>query len=194
MDYISKIKAAGFGEIPLYPCNDIGITRLFYDLNSSIIRYITEAKTWFFYDGRKWLRKNGMFRAMELCKDFTLAFSEYAAVHHTDDEAFIKYAAKLTSRRNREGILSDARSIAPVSLSDFDRDKYLLNVQNGTLNLKSFMLQPHNPADMITKMAPVKFDPKAKCARWERFISEIMCGDVDTATFLQKSLGDLLCF
>jgi putative DNA primase/helicase len=189
MDYINEIKAAGFGENTLYPRNDIGITRLFYDLNSGIIRYGIESKVWFFYDGRKWLKKNGQFRAMELCKDFTQAFSEYAGLNHAYDEEFIKYAGKLTNRRNREGILGDARSIAPVSLSDFDRDKYLLNLQNGTLNLNDLVLLPHNPADMITKIAPVKFDPEAKCERWDSFIDEVMCGDKDTALFLQKALG-----
>ena len=189
MDYMTLFKEKNIQDSAEYPRNDIGITRLFYDLHSGVIRYVTESKTWFFYDGRKWLKKNGMFRAMELCKDFAQAYSEYATVHHADDEDFLKYAAKLTSRRNREGLLSDARSIAPASLSDFDRDKYLLNVQNGTLNLKNFALQPHNPTDMITKMAPVKFDPKAKCARWERFIDEVMSGDTATAVFLQKALG-----
>ena len=189
MDYITLFKEKNIQISADYPRNDIGIAKLFYDLHSGVIRYVIESKTWFFYDGRKWLKKNGLFRAMELCKDFTQAYSEYAVIHHADDEDFSKYAAKLTSRRNREGILSDARSIAPVSLSDFDRDKYLLNLQNGTLNLKNFALQPHSPADMITKMAPVKYDPKAKCSRWERFIDEIMCGDTDTAVYLQKALG-----
>ena len=188
-DYMEIFKKKNIGKNPLYPLNDIGITRLFYDINSDVIRYVIESKTWFFYDGRKWLKKNGMFRAMELCKDFTQAFNEYATIHHAADEDFIKHATKLTSRRNREGILSDARSIAPVSLSGFDRNRYLLNLQNGTLNLKNFTLQPHNPADMITKMAPVKFDPKAKCTRWNRFIDEIMCGDSATAVYLQKAFG-----
>ena len=189
MDYMTLFREKRFGDNPQYPRNDIGITRLFYDLHSGIIRYVHESKTWFFYDGRKWLKKNGMFRAMELCKDFTQAFNEYVKINHADDEDFVKYAAKLTSRRNREGILVDARSIAPVSLSDFDRNKYLLNVQNGTLNLQNFGLQDFNPADLITKMAPVKFDHNAKCERWEQFINEIMCGDNDTAVYLQKALG-----
>jgi len=189
MDYMVSFKEKSIEDNADYPRNDIGITRLFYDLHNGVIRYVIESKTWYYYDGRKWLKKSGMFRAMELCKCFTQAYSEYAAIHHVGDEKFLKYAAGLTSRRNREGILSDARSIAPVSLSDFDRDKYLLNLQNGTLNLKNFALQSHSPADMITKMAPVKFDPKAHCARWERFIGEVMCGDAATAVFLQKALG-----
>ena len=189
MDYFTLFKEKNIDNNDNYPHNDIGITRLFYDISSGVIRYVTEAKTWYFYDGRKWLKKNGMFCAMELCKDFTQAFSKYADEYHSYDEEFVKYAAKLTNRRNREGILSDARSVAPVSLSDFDRNKYLLNLQNGTFNLKNFSLQPHSPADMITKMAPVKYDHRAKSNRWEQFIDEIMCGDTATAAYLQKSLG-----
>ena len=113
----------------------------------------------------------------------------YAAVHHADDEDFIKYAAKLTSRRNREGILSDTRSIDPASLSDFDRDRLLLNCQNGTLNLMTFVLQPHNAADLITKMAIVQYDPQTRCERWEQFVGEVMDGDADTAVYLQKAFG-----
>lgn len=189
MDYISRIKAAGFGENPAYPQNDIGIARLFFDLHSGVIRYVEESKRWYAYNGRRWAKNGGDFKAAELCKDFTQAFSEYAAAYHADDEAFVKYAGKLTSRRNREGILSDARSISPVSLTAFDRDKFLLNCQNGTLNLKNFALQPHNAADLITKMARVKYDPDAQCERWDRFIDEVMNGDTDTAVYLQKALG-----
>lgn len=189
MNYVENIKAMGFGENPLYPRNDIGVARLFFDLHSSFIRYVMEPKTWFYYDGRKWLKKSGMFRATELCKSFTQALCGYADKYHPDDTDFAKYTDKLTTRRSREGILADARSIAPVSLSDFDRDRYLLNVWNGTLNLKTFELQEFDPDDMITKMAAVKYNPKAKCARWDRFIDEIMCGDVDTAAYLQSSLG-----
>jgi putative DNA primase/helicase len=35
----------------------------------------------------------------------------------------------------------------------------------------------------------VKHDHKAVCERWDKFISEIMCGDADTAVYLQKALG-----
>ncbi|GHV06520.1 hypothetical protein FACS1894217_05360 [Clostridia bacterium] len=60
---------------------------------------------------------------------------------------------------------------------------------NGTYNLQTFTLQLHRAEDYITKIARVRYDQRAKCARWECFIDEIMCGDKDTATFLQKALG-----
>jgi putative DNA primase/helicase len=101
----------------------------------------------------------------------------------------MKFAKGFTGRKRREGLLSDARSIQPMSLAEFDRNKALLNCLNGTYNLFEMALKPHNPADYITKLAKVKYVPGAVCERWERFISEIMCGDEETARFLQKALG-----
>jgi putative DNA primase/helicase len=173
----------------VYPHNDIGTARLFYDIYNGIIRYVVESKTWYVYDGKRWLKDDGGFCVMEMCKTFATAYSDYAANACADDSDFIKYAAKLASRRNRESVLNDAKSIAPLSLSAFDTNRLLLNLQNGTFNLQSFILQPHRAEDYVTKMARVRFDHRAKCPRWEQFIDEIMCGDKATAAFLQKALG-----
>jgi putative DNA primase/helicase len=172
-----------------YPHNDIGTARLFYDLHSGVIRYVVESKTWYVYDGRVWRKDESGFRTMEMCKTFVTAYSDYAVAACADDSDFLKYTAKLASRRNRESVLGDAKSIAPMSLSAFDVNKFLLNLQNGTYNLQNFSIQQHNPADYITKIARVRFDRKARCPRWEQFIDEIMCGDQSTAAFLQKALG-----
>ena len=189
MDYINKITEAGFGENPLYPQNDIGIARLFFDLHKGAVLYVSEAKSWYAYDGKRWDKDEGGFKTMELCKLFVQAFGEYAAIHHADEKEFLKWAGKLTARRNREGILRDAMSIAPVSIADFDKDLTLLNVLNGTLNLRTFALQQQNPADMITKLAPVRYDVKARFPRWEQFIDEITCGNTELAVYLQKAIG-----
>jgi putative DNA primase/helicase len=42
---------------------------------------------------------------------------------------------------------------------------------------------------MITKLAPVRYDTKARCSRWEKFIGEVTCGDKDLAAYLQKAVG-----
>jgi putative DNA primase/helicase len=189
MDYATLFKEKDFGENPLYPQNDIGIARLFFDLHQNLIRYVIEPKTWFAFDGRRWTQKKGMFHAAELCKAFTQAFSEYTAQTHSDDADLLKWAGKLTARRNRDGILCDARSIAPMSIADFDRSKLLFNCANGTLNLQNFALQNFNHTDFITKLSDVKYDVKAQFPRWELFIDEVMCGDAATSVYLQKALG-----
>jgi putative DNA primase/helicase len=188
-EYHTLFREMNVGDNPLYSHDDIGVARLFYDVHSDSIRYIVEAKAWYIYDGTRWLSDSGSLRVMELCKSFVRAFCEYAQEVHGDDAVFIKYAEKLKTRRRREGILCDARSIEPMSLSAFDTNKWLLNCSNGTVNLQDFCLQPHRPEDYITKIARVKYDLAARCPRWERFVEEIMCGDADTALYLQKALG-----
>ncbi|MDR2044411.1 MAG: hypothetical protein LBQ15_08610 [Clostridium sp.] len=56
------------------------------------------------------------------------SIGEYAKTYHAGDSDFVKYSGKLTACRNREGILIDARSITPISLTEFDKDRLLLNV------------------------------------------------------------------
>lgn len=86
-------------------------------------------------------------------------------------------------------MLKDASSVHYISIKEFDKDKYLLNVENGTFDLRTFILRPHNPDDFLSKIANIAFDGNARCDRWERFITEIMQGDSDKAQFLQKALG-----
>jgi len=192
LEYISLFKELCVNENPTYPHNDIGIANLFYALHNGFIRYVMEAKTWYVFDGRRWAKDEGGFKVMELCKDFAQNLTKYAEIVDDGSEeskAFMKYAAGFTGRKRREGVLSDARSIQPMSLSEFDRNKSLFNCQNGTYNLSEMALNPHNPTDYITKLARVKYVDGAVCERWEQFISEIMSGDADAAKFLQKALG-----
>ena len=47
----------------------------------------------------------------------------------------------------------------------------------------------HCSEEKLTKITPVKYDPKVRCKRWDSFIYEITSGDAERANFLQKILG-----
>ena len=192
MEYTSLFKEKSIEDNAAYPRNDIGIAQLFYDLHSGSICYVVESKAWYTYTGKRWMKDEGGLWVMERCKDFVQALSTYAknlGDGGDDSKAYIKYVSGFHSRRRREGLLSDAKSIAPKSLAAFDRDRMLLNCQNGTLDLGSFCLRPHSAEDYMTKIARVIYDHEAVCPRWDKFVDEVMCGDADTAAFLQKALG-----
>ncbi|MCL2343138.1 MAG: phage/plasmid primase, P4 family [Firmicutes bacterium] len=192
MDYFTLFKEKHIEDNEVYPHNDIGVARLFFDLHSAVICYVVEAKTWYTYSGKRWIKDEGNLWVMERCKDFAQALIKYAETMDDGSEesvAFIKYTSGFHGRRRREGLLSDARSIAPKSLSTFDRNRLLFNCQNGTFDLRAMKLRPHSAADYITKISNVQYTEGAVCARWERFIAEVMCGDANTARFLQKALG-----
>jgi putative DNA primase/helicase len=70
-----------------------------------------------------------------------------------------------------------------------DRDKLLLNVENGTIDLRTGELGPHDPTDLITKIAPVAFDPEATCPAFKRVVDWITNGDREFINYLRRAFG-----
>lgn len=80
----------------------------------------------------------------------------------------------------------------PVRPQELDSHPWVLNVLNGTLDLRTGQLRPHAREDLLTKLAPVAYDPEAQCPLWETFLSRIFAGDGGLIRFVQKALGYLL--
>lgn len=182
-----------------YPLHDMGLTKLFYKVFHRLICYVIEPKSWYIYDGKRWIKDLQNLKIMELCKTFTYALADYGS--QCQDEKMIKLAGALCHIKRRENIIKDAQSINPKSLSHFDKDKHLFNLQNGTYDLAKNQFCPHSYNTYITKLSNATYDETAKCHRWEQFISEIMQGDEESMRFLQKTFGyclsgvtDLECF
>lgn len=89
----------------------------------------------------------------------------------------------------RERLLKDVRKIVSKSINCFDTESKLLNCLNGTYNLETGELQPHNSNDYITMLADVEYNPEAKCERFDRFIEEITENDTEKAEILGELLG-----
>src|SRR5215208_7528694 len=64
----------------------------------------------------------------------------------------------------------------------------LLNVENGTVDLRTGSLRPHLPEDLITKLAPVEFDPVAEASRFMKFLKQTLV-DAELIAFVQRFLG-----
>ena len=75
-----------------------------------------------------------------------------------------------------------------VAPSDFDADPWLVNCENGTVDLRTGLLRPHRREDLITMLAPVEYDPEAPAALFEAFISEIL-PDPEVREHVQRAAG-----
>jgi len=82
IDYILKFKELQIPDNPIYPRNDIGVARLFFDLHSEVTRYVVEANVWYFFDGRRWVKDERGLQTMELCKSFAQNFAKFAGVRN----------------------------------------------------------------------------------------------------------------
>ena len=70
-----------------------------------------------------------------------------------------------------------------------NQNPWLFNCQNGTIDLETGTFRAHDPADLITHLAPVAYDPKATCPTWETFLHEVFDEDTELVAFLQRAIG-----
>lgn len=74
-----------------------------------------------------------------------------------------------------------------VSAGELDRDPYALNCPNGTVDLRTGELRPHNPRDLITKTTHVPYDPEASHPLWDRAREAFAPGIED---WLRRKVGE----
>lgn len=100
-----------------------------------------------------------------------------------------KMMKKLGEPSTIANALSFSESLMPVITTDFDADPFLLNLANGTYDLKENLFRPHNPNDLIAKRSQVHYVEDAICPRWTLFLLQICCQDWEMVCYLQKMAG-----
>ncbi len=170
---------------------DMGNAQRVATLFGNLIRHCKHLG-WLVYDGKRWVADDES-RIQSFAKDTIRQMYLQAAQNPDEDrrKALAAYAWKCESSSKIAAMIQLLPSEPGISVAHelFDRDKMLLNTANGTIDLSSGHIRPHSPDDLITKLAPIEYDPDAKCERWEQFILEIMNGDAELGSFLQRLLG-----
>lgn len=101
-----------------------------------------------------------------------------------------KWALKSQDATRLEKMVALAQSELQIAshAADFDRDPWLLNCQNGILDLHTGKLSPHDPMAMMTQLAGASYDHGATCPTWLTFLAQVQ-PDPDMRRFLQRSIG-----
>jgi putative DNA primase/helicase len=77
----------------------------------------------------------------------------------------------------------------PVTIDQLDADPFLLNVANGTLDLRTGSLRPHQRSDLITRLSPTRYNEHATSTTWTTFLRDVFDGDDELIRFMQVSAG-----
>lgn len=110
-------------------------------------------------------------------------------------ESFAKAVFSAGNAPKLAGMLSASQPYLTRLREELDTKPDIFNCANGTLELRADgTVKLRQPAreDMNTKQSPVKYDPKATCPKWEKFIVQVQPQD-DKRAFLQRYLGYCLC-
>lgn len=176
---------------PRYGRDEIGIGNAFADYFKPIARFNGDRNIWYVYDGSVWQPDENALAVAELAKYLADALYTFALTIKDEDtrNRYIKRVQKLQQRKHRKTMVEDAKSVYPITMSAFDSNKFLFNLENGTLDLSTMTFKPHDPKDFITKISHIVYDPEATCPRWIQFVDEVMEGRTAVARYLQKAIG-----
>jgi putative DNA primase/helicase len=121
--------------------------------------------------------------------------SIYREAADTDDadkrKALTRHATSSEAQHRIKAFMELLKNRRTATPQDFDWDPMLFNCDNGTLDLRTGTLRDHDWANMITKLAPVAYDPNAKAPTWNKTIARALPGYA-LPKFVQRALGHSL--
>jgi len=172
-----------------YNLTEMGNAERLANQHRFILRFCRAWGNWLIYDGCRWQRDETG-QVEQLAKQTVRSMYKNAAAI-TDDKrrgGLTKHALKSETKYAIHAMIELAGSHLAVAPAELDKDPWLLNVLNGTINLRTGRLRKHRAEDFITKLAPVVYDPDAELGRWLEFLDRVV-PDQRLRSFLQRAVG-----
>lgn len=189
---IARYPVGASHEDLIQSLNDKGNAERFVAQHKLNVRYVPERGRWLVWNGTCWV-EDVVGQIVELAKQTaSLIFAEAIGIQSNDLQKLVARHAQLSHQLPRlEAMVKLAASDPAVVVREHDLDSHdwLLGVRNGAIDLRSGHLQPHRREDLLTRIAPVKFDPEARCPIWRAFIDKVTGADADLAGYVQRMFG-----
>jgi putative DNA primase/helicase len=156
------------------------------------VRYVRESRMFLAWDGsdERW-RRSDETAVKAFIRDFVWGLLEHAKTLPREEAfAVAEIAIKAQSKFRRDAIfrLASAERSLWSSLVEFDANPELLHCKNGTVDLRTGKLRPHDPADKITLTTGVDYKPKAKSALLNRVFRHAV-PDPDVRAYVGRLAG-----
>lgn len=176
-----------------FPFTDFGNAERFAAQHGADVRFCHTWGKWLVWNGKYW-EIDETNRIFQLAKQTVRQMYAEAAKIEDDDQrkTASKHARASEASGRIQAMLSLAQTEKPIAITanQLDSDSWLLNVLNGTINLRSGNFYPHRREDLISKIAPVTCDPTAMDPElWFSFLNRIMAGSEGLIAYLQKLIG-----
>src|SRR5215203_4517562 len=172
-----------------YMRTDLGNSERFVDAQRDRVLWCPARKLFLCWDGKRYAwdeRGEVVKRAHVAARSI---FHEAAdAESEEEQKAITKWALASQNESRINAMLSQAKPYLAVGMEELDRDPWLVNCRNGTLDLRTGKLKGHDPDDRITKIVPVDYDPDAPCPRFKQFLKEALV-DETVIKFVRRYAG-----
>lgn len=177
-----------------YSYDDTGNAARFTDTFGKVVRYSYVRKNWYFYNDKTWeLDQEGKVKSLV---DEILTKMKREPVFVPDDgdedaakkalQKHIKYSRGSNGKTN---MLKESQHLLPIQPEQFDKDKHLLNVQNGYIDLKTGDLHNHDKEKYFSKIASIEYTDKIDYPLWDDFLMKIFDGNRELINYMQRAVG-----
>ena len=176
-------------RVPHPRLTDLGNAERFVAQHGEDARFVYAFRSWFVWNGQRWWKDPGDAIARLAKASVRSIYAEAAAARDPDDrKQIVAWATRSESADRVKAMLELAKSEVAVLPDAFDRDPYLLNCPNGTLELRTEALRPHRRDDLITKLTAAPYDPAARHPLWDAFLDRVL-PDEALRTYMQRLAG-----
>jgi putative DNA primase/helicase len=161
------------------------------EMSEGRLRFWFKGNKWFTFNGKRWVLADWVI--LQVAKKVARAFLKDAAAEvdkkHAED--LLRHARYSESSYGVNAMIALAKGepALQVSMDDFEQNRFLINLGNGTYDLKNKIFREHRLEDMLTRITLFDYDPEAKAHVFEEFIAKIFRNNMEIIAFVQKILG-----
>ena len=183
-------------DIVKLPLTQRGLGERLVRYSKGRIIYSENFGCWYSFTGKRWLPSN-MTVESHLKKIIDEYFELEADLYLSEEEkkAFDKFRSSCGQYPYMKNSIASAASEDGVlhTEDEFDKkSKGKFNFQNGTLDLKTGELKPHNPADLLTQIVDCDYEKDAECPEMDKFMESVFKDNPDVVPYIWAILGYLM--
>lgn len=172
---------------PYFTSDDTGNSKRLWHHVSGEFRFVWEQKEIYSWDGVQWVPEHTgkLERAWQkITEDMT------QEGRRDDNIGLIKWATQSRSQAKMNAAVTMMRLCegATISAADMDVAPDHLNMANGTYNVKTTNLDPHNREQLLTRTMRATYDPSAECPQWDSFLEQVL-PDPEVRQYVQRAVG-----
>jgi putative DNA primase/helicase len=173
-----------------YALTDLGNAERLVKRHGEDLHYCFARNEWLIWDGCRWVADRSGEVERRAKATVRAIYGEAAGVEDEGKRrAIVSHALKSESNSRLKAMIDLAKSEPgiPVLPGQLDADPWLFNCRNCAIDLRTGSMLAHRREDLITKLAPVDYDPDAALKLWDEFLRQVTSPGV--AAFLQRAVG-----
>lgn len=175
-----EVQAPKAWDINDYPLTDTGMAHAVWDRHSDAIRYCPERGKWLVWNIARWeWDDRGRVRNL---------VAQTCATLNPQDPTGLRWWKYTQSTAGIAAIARRAGDQAALSITELDRQPWVLNTPSGLVDLRTGQIEDNQPGQHCARITHVgcRNEPSP---RWTKFLDDTFGKDADVQSYVQRLIG-----